>query len=890
MKTRLSTIARIVGCVSMLVAVAARADQPQPPRCESLQRLPHQVTLATLSNGLTVLVQENRTAPIATVRCFVKNTGSAYEGRYLGAGLSHVLEHVVAGGTTLSRTSKEFEKIVDGFGGATNAATSTDMTTYFISCPAQNVPTAIELLADTMQHTKFEPAEFDRELKVVRRELADGEVNRSRVLWTTLHQTVYTTHPARHPVIGYLDVLNATTKEAIVDFYHHRYVPNNQVFVVAGDVDASAVIRLVAKQYAGTPRSYETYVPFEDEPRQLSPREAIREMDGATYDMVFAWPTVKLSDPDLFALDVAAYILAEGESSRLVQRLKYQEQSVLSVGAVSDTPHYVNGMFAVSAVSRPETWQKAADSILREVYRLRDELVQPDELAKAKNQKAAELVFARQTAEQEAESLGRNFLAASDPLFDDRYVEGIQKVTAEQVRDVARRYFVPERLNRVTIAPPGGAPTSAAKTADAAQQKIRLVRLPNGLRVLLKRRDDLPLVNLQAIVLGGSLVDDDATAGRAALVGAMLDMGTADHSARQIADYFDSIGAQFGMSAGRFTVLGGVTSLKADFPSAAALFAECFCRPTFPEAEYAKVQRLALGAIARRADDPYQEINELFAKSLPVGTPYHVLQGGTTESVQRLTAADLRAYHARYFVPDHMIVTVFGDIDPDAALPLVEKLFDGLKSVDDHRPAIRFNQSNALPETIVRHKTIAKPTAMALFGYPTPSILERQDYAAMTLLDAIMSGYSYPGGWLHEELRGEGLVYFVHAFQATGPVAGYFQILAQTRPDKLDEVVARVLRNVDRARQGKIDPDEFATAQRMVIALHAQQNTTIAGQAQEAALDELYGLGYDYRTTFDDRIRAVTLPDVVRAAQKYFGRPHVLVTSSPEKKNEPPKK
>ena len=83
---------------------------------------------------------------------------------------------------------------------------------------------------------------------------------------------------------------------------------------------------------------------------------------------------------------------------------------VLSVGAASDTPHYVAGMFAVLAASRPETWQKAGDGILREVYRLRDELVGPEELAKAKKQKAAELVFGRQTVKQAADGLGRNFL------------------------------------------------------------------------------------------------------------------------------------------------------------------------------------------------------------------------------------------------------------------------------------------------------------------------------------------------------------------------------------------------------------------------------------------------------------------------------------------------
>ena len=851
------------------------------PRCVSLLQLPEAVTLATLSNGLTVIVQENHVAPVATVRCFVKNTGSAYEGKYLGAGLSHVLEHVVAAGSTTHRTEKQIEKIVDGFGGATNAFTSTDMTAFFIDCPAKDTMTTIELLADAMQHVKFEPVEFDRELKVIRRELADGEVNRQRVLWKMLHETVYTTHPARCPIIGYLDVLNATTNQTIIDFYRRRYVPNNQVFVVVGDVDTQQVLDAVAKHYAGTPRSYETYVPFEEEPKQLSPREAFRQMEGVAYDMVFAWPTVKLSHPDLYALDVAAYILGEGESSRLVERLKNQEQSVLSVGTFSDTPHYVTGMMAVVAASRPETWQKATEGIVREVYRLRDELVSPEDLAKAKNQKAAELIFGRQTVQQAANGLGRNFLSASDPLFDKTYVEGIQKVTAEQVREVARRYFVPERLNRVIIAPPDDAPTAAGTSIQSAESDTREVRLPNGLRVLLKRHSQLPLVNIQSYVLCGSLADDPETAGRAALVGAMLDRGTADHSARQIAEYFDSIGGQLSMGAGRFTVFGSATTLKEEFPKAAALFAECITQSTFPPDEFVKVQRLALGAIARRAGNPHQEINEFFCENLPPDSPYHVISGGTADSVQRLTAEELQQFHAKYFVPNNMVVTVFGDIDPDEALKLVAKQFGGMKASPDFQP-LSFDRSNAVPQTVVRHKTIGMPTAMVLFGYPTASILEKEDYASMTVLGAIMAGYRYPGGWLHNELRGEGLVYFVHASQMTGPVPGYFEIIAQTRPDKLAEVVGRIERNVERALEGRIDEEEFRTALQRVIALHAQENTTIGQQAQQAALDALYGLGYDYHKTFDARIEAVTLKDVVAVAKKYFGN-HVLVTSSPDK-------
>ena len=859
-----------------------QAAAPESVRCTNVRRLPDDVTVATLSNGLTVIVQENHVAPVATVRCFVKNTGSVYEGKYLGAGISHVLEHVVAGGSTQRRTEKEIEQLVNTFGGATNAFTSNDMTAYFIDCPAKNALAAVDLVADAMQHVKFEPTEFERELKVVRRELADGEVNRQRVLWNLLDETVYTTHPARHPIIGYLDVLNRTTNEAIIDFYHQRYVPNNQVFVVVGDVKTQEVLDAVAEQFAGTPRSYETYAALEDEPEQLSPRESVREMDGKTYDMAFAWPTVKLSDPDMYALDVAAYILGEGESSRLVQQLVYEKQLTLSVHSLSNTPNYVNGFFAVVASSRPETWQPAADEILRAVYRLRDELVGPEELAKAKKQKAAEAVYERQTVQNAANSLGRDLLASGDPLYEKAYVENIQKVTAEQIREVAQKYLVPQRLNRVILAPPGGAPKSRDAEAAAAQGEIREVTLPNGLRVLLKCHAQLPMVNIQAFVLGGSLADTDETAGRASLVASMLDMGTADHSAQQIAEYFDSIGGHIAMNAGRFTVYGSVTSLKDDFAQASSLFAECFTRSTFPQEEYAKIQQLALGAIARRADDPHQEISEFFCDNLPAGSPFHVIQGGKAETVRKLTAKDLRDYHAKYFVPNNMVVAVFGDIEPDAALDLVKKQFGGLKPAADFTP-LSFNRDNAIAKTVDRHKQIAKDTGMIMLGYSTTGIFDKEDYAAMTVLNTIMAGYRYPGGWLHTELRGEGLVYAVHAMQQTGPVPGFFVVVAQTKPDRIKEVVSRIQKSIDRAKEGNINEQEFSTSKQRIIAFHAQEGTTIAAQAQEASIDELYGLGYDYRKSFDARIEAVQLADVVRVAKKYLSGNHVLVTASPEK-------
>ena len=878
-----STFALCLLCLPASSLLAAD-QKPAMPEYTSVRRLAENVTLASLDNGLTVIVQENHTAPVATVRCYVKNTGSAFEGRYLGAGLSHVLEHVVSGGSTVHRGEKEIEKIIASFGGVTNAYTTNDHTTFYIDCPARNTMTAVELVADAMQHIIFEKKEFDRELKVVRRELADDEVDRGHVMNDLLDLTVYAVHPARHPVIGYLQVLNGTTNDAIIDFYHERYVPNNQIFVVVGDVKTQEVLDHVARQW-DKPRGRATFVALPEEPEQVSPREVVREMDGTVYDFAIAWPTVTLADRDMYALDLAAYILGEGESSRMVRQLKYENPLVLNVSAASDTPFFVRGYFVISAASKPETWQQASQEILRQVYRLRDEEIGEAELAKAKKQKAAELVFQHQTVQQQAESLGLDYLGTSDPLFDRLYTERIQAVTAAEIRAVARKYFVPSRVNRVIIAPPGGGPKAVAESQASGEGSVRMARLPNGLRVLVKRVPNLPLVNIQAYALGGSLSDGEKYAGRSTLLAEMLDKGTQGGiSGAEIAEYFDSVGGVLSFSSGRFTLSGAATCLRDDFPKAAGLFADSFLHPAFPQDQFDKARSLLLADIENRSADPHAEISELLFDSLPATSPYHVNPEGKAATVKVLTVAELKQLHAQCCNPGNMVVTVFGDIQPDSAIALVTKLFGGL-SAGDSKPATVAAGSNAIPKSETVNKATTKDTAMLMLAFACEGIHDQADHSAMTVLRAILNGYSTPGGWLHNELRGEGLVYYVQSTELTGPVPGFFLVTSQTRPDTLDEVVQRIRRNLNRAREGKIPEDEFHTAIEQIVALHAQENVTIGEQARTAAIDELYGRGYDYDKKFDAQIQAVTLPDVVRVARKYFTN-SILVTTSPGKKPE----
>ena len=325
----------------------------------------------------------------------------------------------------------------------TNAYTTNDHTTFFIDCPARNAMTAIELTADAMQHITFEPKEFARELKVVRRELADDEVDRGHVMNDLLDLTVYAVHPARHPVIGYLQVLNGTTNQAIIDFYHERYVPNNQIFVVVGDVNTAggAGPRGAAMGHAAGPgdvrrpaRGAGAGLAAGDGPRDG--RHGLRLRHRLAHRHALATRHVRPGSGGLHprrGRKLAAGAAVEVREPAGPQRRRRQQHAALRPRLLRRLP---------PAASRRPGRRPSAE-IVRQVYRLRDEEIGEAELAKAKKQKAAELVFQRQTVQQQAESLGLSYLATSDPLFDRTYTEKIQAVTAAEIRAAARNTSCP---------------------------------------------------------------------------------------------------------------------------------------------------------------------------------------------------------------------------------------------------------------------------------------------------------------------------------------------------------------------------------------------------------------------------------------------------------------
>src|SRR6478736_7293334 len=165
----------------------------------------------TLPNGLTVLLRRDGAAPVSSVQVWVK-TGSIHEGDYLGAGLSHYLEHMLFKGTS-RRAGREISATVQAHGGYINAYTTFDRTVYYIDLPSEHTTVAIDLLADAVLHSTLPADEAAKEKDVILREISMTKDDPDNRLWETLFSTAFREHPYQHPIIGHREVFSAISRE-----------------------------------------------------------------------------------------------------------------------------------------------------------------------------------------------------------------------------------------------------------------------------------------------------------------------------------------------------------------------------------------------------------------------------------------------------------------------------------------------------------------------------------------------------------------------------------------------------------------------------------------------------------------------------------------------------
>ena len=397
-----------------LTGLSAVAD------CASLPKLPDiDARLHTLPNGLTVIIREDRSAPVVSLQAWCA-TGSIHEGEWMGAGLSHILEHMLFKGTE-TRKAGDIARQIQDQGGQINAYTSFDRTVYWIDVPSSGAMEALDILADAMLNSTLPVEEYNKEQEVIRRELAMGMDDPQRQISQLMLRTVFAESPFRHPVIGYLDVFNKLTRDDVLEYYRARYVPNNMTFVIVGDVDADAVLERLKQIFKDVPRRALEPVYIATEPRQLGRRDAHEEFAGTEITRLsLAWRIPGLDHADTPALDVLGEIIGGGAASPLVQEVREKKKLAHSIGAGMYSLQG-DGVFAVMAVCDPEKREEVEAAAMEVLERVKKEGPTPEELDRAKRRYLAGQLSQWQTMRGQASDLGSNWLLARNLDFSRHF-------------------------------------------------------------------------------------------------------------------------------------------------------------------------------------------------------------------------------------------------------------------------------------------------------------------------------------------------------------------------------------------------------------------------------------------------------------------------------------
>jgi len=422
----------------------------------------------TLDNGMKVIVKEDRRAP-SVVHMVWYGVGAMDEPEGV-SGIAHFLEHMMFKGTEKVGPG-EFNKIVAGLGGRDNAFTSLDYTAYFQQIPPARLGDMMALEADRMTNLKITEDQFTPELEVVKEErrLRTDDEPRSLV-HEQLMATAFQASPYRKPVIGWMTDLDTMTVDDARAWHKNWYAPNNTRLVVVGDVDHDAVFELARKHYGPIAKHELPPRRISNEPEQRGPRETVVKAPADLPYVALAWHAPSLRDPandrEVYALQVLASVLDGYDGARLPRRVVREKRIAVSVNAGYDGTGRGPSLFTLDGAPAPgKTVADVAAALRAEIARIQKEGVGEDELKRVKTQTVAAQVYKRDSLMGQAMEIG--FLESTGLSWrdDERMLEGVRRVTADEVRDVARKYFTDMTLTRAELdpLPVSGEPPRAAK-------------------------------------------------------------------------------------------------------------------------------------------------------------------------------------------------------------------------------------------------------------------------------------------------------------------------------------------------------------------------------------------------------------------------------------------
>jgi zinc protease len=843
-----------------------------------------------LANGLTLVVHEDHKAPIVAVNIWY-HVGSKNE-KPGKTGFAHLFEHLMFGGSEHfhGRYIDALERV-----GATdlNGTTNEDRTNFFEDVPTSALDYTLWMESDRMGYMvgAIDQKTLDLQRGVVQNEKRQDENEPYGLVGEQMDRD---THPGGHPyswsVIGSMEDLNAASLDDVHEWFRTYYGPSNAVLTVAGDVDAETVHQKVEKYFGEIPPG----------PPVARQRAWIAKMTGthravlqdrvpqARIYKVWNMPEYGAMDSDY--LDLVSDVLGSGETSRLYKRLVYDDQLATDVAAYVD-PREIGGQFLIQATARPGVpLAKVEKAIDEELARFLATGPTEQEVHRVRTEYLANFV-------RQADRIGgfggkTDVLAMAQVYLGDAAayktkLTRVREVTALKLQGAAKRWLSDGVY--VLDVLPFGEPNAATQTADRSKApdigqppELRLpalqrATLSNGLKLVLAERHEIPVVNLALLVDSGYAADPAAAPGTATLVATLLNKGTKTRTALEISEQLAQLGAQLEVSASVDCIQARLSALKTNLDPSLDIFADLTLGPTFPQADFLREQKQQLAAIEREKSEPFDTAMRIlpaliYGKGHAYAEPW--TGSGTTASVSKLTREDMVKFHAAWFKPNHSTLLVAGDTNLAEMRPKLEKLFAAWQPGEPPKKNIA---TVSLPDKSVVY-LVDRPGSeqtLILAGSVAPPRNNPNEVTIVTMNNILGGDF---GARINMNLREDkhwsyGAETFLESARGQRP----FLVYAPVQTDKTKESMAELnkeLRGIVGARPAT---EAELTKVKASETLRLPGSRETIGQVLDMMVNlAQYNLPDDYYQTFAAKARALTLPDISKAAAEVVQPAHLV--------------
>jgi len=883
------------------IAPTAAAPQAAELRAAPVSQLVSEVNIPwkrfTLDNGLTVIVHEDRKAPVVAVSVWY-NVGSKDEPAG-STGFAHLFEHLMFGGSENAPGS--YLGRMRNLGPSNlNGTTWFDRTNYFETVPTPALETALYLESDRMGYLLGEVGQdvLDLQRGVVQNEKRQGDNEPYGLFeYAQLEALFPEGHPYRHSTIGSMADLDAASLETVRNWFRENYGPNNAIVVLSGDIDEATARTLMQRYFGAIPRGPVNTPAQADVPTLAAPIVAVMHDRVANTRLTRSWAVPGLLSDDAVPLAVAAQVLGGLASSRLDNQLVRDEQTAVSASSSLSDFHRV-GMFDISVDVKPGQDAAAVGRRLDAI--IADFIAHgptEEEVSRVATQYVARRIQALEQVNGKANVLAEGQLYAGDPDHYKKELAEYASVTPAQVTAAMQRWLTRpvydltiapgerEAYEEAAAAPSGATPVPAAEIQRVAREPmpeigqvpdlrfpaVERAALSNGIKVVYARVATVPVTRVSVEFDAGYAADRADRLGAQAMMLDLLDEGTTTRDANQLAQEEERLGASVNVGATMDRTSADLSTVTANLAPGLTLLADVVRNPAFAPSEIERIRATRLAGLASERTNP----GAIAARALPPliygeGSPYgrSFTGSGDTATITALSRADLVATHDAWIRPDNATVFIVSDQPLSAVLPQLEAAFGDWRAPSTAKGTKDFTA--AVPATTSRIVLIDRPQSpqSLIYGGAVLPVSGTDDLLALNaanvtlgsdFLSRINSDLRETKGWSYGVRGG------VNALQHRVPYIVNAPVQANRTGDSLAALIAQYDRFLQTDGVTPTELERTINGNTRSLAGGFETSGQILGALRSNAL---YGRPDDYQTTLASRTRALTAAQMDAAARQ----------------------